>query len=353
MDSDHEISRMTLDSNSRLPRESFAQVTYRDIQYTALGVLLLVLLANVGAYFHLQGRMFRPERWLLHGKWQTLKNLKEPVDWIVLGDSSAAWGISQEIMEKEINGKAVNLGTAAATLVVNDAWMLQKYLHRHKPPRSVLIIRTLNAWRSQNRIALTNVPLPFGFWGRLRPPVKFSNRLVTWYLLNRYAPLWSQTKHLHPKEIRKNTAEEPYLNVSSRGFIEWPKPNPKRVQVQINRMKKRVRKKRFKVSKVNRKALEAIAQLSQNYGFDVFVASAPVARGVSGDSTYRRVHDSVMLELEAIAMRHKRVHLIMPVPMRFNRFQMQNVDHLTTSAAKSYTEQVVRQAMTTGSHSMR
>jgi hypothetical protein len=56
------------------------------------------------------------------------KTVDEPVDWLILGDSSVNQGVIPSIFEDEFGERAINLGTNGIMITLDDLWMIE-YLH--------------------------------------------------------------------------------------------------------------------------------------------------------------------------------------------------------------------------------
>ncbi|MCP4674717.1 MAG: hypothetical protein GY854_04220 [Deltaproteobacteria bacterium] len=323
------------------PREIVVHRTWRDIYFATILLVVIIAMANLATYFYLEDHLFTPDRWLFQGKWRILQELEKPTDWIVLGDSSGAWGIARDVFEEGISGNSVNLSTAGDTTLVNDAWMLQNYIERFGPPKGVLAIQTIMSLNARMReLIATNTPLEYGYWERYKPAASFDFYRKLHFVLNRYFPLYTQTQNLHPRKMRQYGRFRNRSEISSNGYIEWENSNPKKVAFQVMRRRRRVNRRKLRLSKDNHKALKAIGRMSEKYGFDFYLAAAPVCRLAPQDEGYRKTHAQLYDTIEELFLSWKRLHLVLREPMTFPKDEMQNQDHLIYEAAKRYTWRV-------------
>ncbi|MEB3357540.1 MAG: hypothetical protein VKK04_12500, partial [Synechococcales bacterium] len=69
----------------------------------------MLILLNVLANGFLDYLISRQGYFLASYKWNLLTDLKQPADWLVLGDSSCNQGVVPEILSQELGGTALNL----------------------------------------------------------------------------------------------------------------------------------------------------------------------------------------------------------------------------------------------------
>jgi len=112
-------------------------------------------------------------------KWPLLEIQQEPVDWLIMGDSSCGQGLRPDIFEKNFGGNAINLCSIANATVINDAWQLQRYIEKVGPPKNLVLFYVFHIWErdEQQLIAMFDqIPLNWGFWNNLEPSIT-----LTWY----------------------------------------------------------------------------------------------------------------------------------------------------------------------------
>src|SRR4249920_755258 len=94
-----------------LKHERVQPVSVGEFRRVLTLVVLLVVSANVLAGLVLQ-------RWspnlgyaVAKKKWEILLTLHGPVDWLILGDSTANQGVDPRVLATHLGGRALNLGT--------------------------------------------------------------------------------------------------------------------------------------------------------------------------------------------------------------------------------------------------
>lgn len=284
--------------------------------------------------------------WLVHQKWDLLDSLDEPVDWLILGDSSCNQGVRPDVFEARLGESAVNLCTVGDLLAVNDAWMLERYIEDYGPPKHVVIVHVYDIWYRDARFLnrqplLAKIPLPWDFWEDLEPEVSLDSSQENKLFVARYLPLWSENKTLsswlhHPSVVLDRDFE-----ITDDGFMGLDAPNPKNVRKDAREHFHFTRTQRFSLSPINRDALERMGELSDRHGFDLWVASGPLWEGVWGDPHFRRYFDAAMRGLSEVAADFDHMRVVLRDPVRFPDGDMENVDHLTEDAAAVYTERLI------------
>ncbi|MEB3229478.1 MAG: hypothetical protein VKJ64_00600, partial [Leptolyngbyaceae bacterium] len=121
------------------PFQSFAEerlkpLNKKEITFNILGTLIVVLLFNGLANGFFIYLISQRSFFLASHKWTLLNNLEEPIDWLVLGDSSCNQGVIPEILSRELGGTTLNLCIFGPLLVFNDAWMLEQHIRQVGPP---------------------------------------------------------------------------------------------------------------------------------------------------------------------------------------------------------------------------
>lgn len=328
---------------SYLPEEVIQPVRPRQLLATWLGVLLLVLLAN----FVVAPRMLEGGRnlagWIIGHKWRLLLGLSQPVDDLVLGDSSCNQGVNPVTLARALDdAKAVNLCTIGDMLALNDAWMLQTYIERFGPPKRVVIVHVYDIWsRDFEWSRVGSIPVGVLSLRKLRPEIRLKRWQLRSYLESRYFPLYSSNLSLQSRlragDPRLRNATSP-RRVDSLGFLADTTAFPDSVELDLAGHLKFLAKETFKLSGDNQRSLARIARLADEHGFDVYLASAPVYDRLAEDPGFQRYLAQVQSALASASGEGSRVHLVFDQPMAFPASQMQNADHLVLDAANRYTE---------------
>ncbi len=330
----------------RLPQEVPLSVTRGQVLISLVMALVCVALLNLGASRALDRFTTNRGYWLVHEKWNLLESLPDPVDWLILGDSSCNQGIMPDLISQALGGKAINLCTVGDMLAVNDAWMLNRHIERFGPPKHVIIAHVYDMWprdlRALNRQPLlAKVPLSWGYWRNSTPPLALTGEDERRLWVARYLPLWAENKTLtswlrHPGVLWRRD-----LSMTPNGFMAYEKPNPANVRRESKAHIDSTHKRRFVLSKINRDALEHIRSLADQHGFEVFIAAGPLYQGMWRDDGFRRHFEAMMRALDSVAKKSPRMHVLLHDPVRFEAKQLENADHLVGPAAAEYTRKLI------------
>lgn len=278
---------------------------------------------------------------MIRSKWQSLRALDAPVDWLILGDSSGNQGLRPDVLERTLGGRARNFCTIADTLTLNDAWMLRKYLSRFPPPKGVVVVHVYDVWRRSPSVAvLAQAPLSLTAWLDLRPrPPLDSSALIEW-LAVRLLPIYSESLSLR-ELLRRPTLRRPDLPVPGPdGFMATTEANPARVLDQKAGHLAFVRSTRFQMSEANRAGLEEMIRLAEEKGFDLWLAPSPMFAGLYREADFQAYYREEIAELEALSKLHPRLRLLLREPPLYSEAQMENADHVVGDAARAYSEVV-------------
>ena len=324
-------------SPDELKHERVQPVSAGELRRVLMLVVLFAVSANV-----LAGVVLR--RWspnfgyaVANMKWERLLTLHEPVDWLVLGDSTANQGVDPQVLATHLGGRALNLATIADMTAINDAWMLQEYVRRFGPPRGVILVHAYDMWsREVVDQTLGEVPLPWGYWWRLDPPLQVGFARAVRLAALRYVPLYARQDSL--LALIRGTAPRDVPPLTDGGFMEAWKAAPTQVDADAAEHLTFTRRGGRVLSDDNRRALAAIGALADEYGFEVFVASSPLYEPLYRDATFRGFYDKVGTRLKAWTNERPHRHYVFSKPVLFSRDVMQNADHVTTAGARHYTE---------------
>jgi hypothetical protein len=336
-------------SADRLPREVVFSSTPRRLVFDILGTLLVVLFLNLAAYWYLGRYTTNFGYWLIRSKWDMLKELQSPVDWLVLGDSSGNQGIMPEIFAARMGETAINLCTVGDMTTLNDLWMLEYYVKKFGPPKNVLIVHVYDVWhRGFNPTLLANIPLSWGFWDDFslvssldRPPQQELR-----IFLERYVPIYSQNKTLagiiRTKILALRNPFSSEYHLDPNGFMPATEPRPERVEEGGRNSIEFVSQNRFYTSYPNQIAMEKIIELAERYRFNIYLLNGPVYEGLYQNAEFQEYLSGVQQQMDEFARQSEYVHHISTI-LTFPAGQMQSTDHLILSAAQVYTGKVVEE----------
>jgi hypothetical protein len=227
---------------------------------------------------------------------QELRSLQAPVDWIVLGDSTASRSVRPGFLCPRLGVTCLDLSTAGNFSLVEEAWLLELYLRRFPPPKKVVLAHSFPSFSIEARPELLENALAVG-WNDaadLRPRgfARFSPAWWRW-LGGRVAPC---------RFMRDEIAESLFRKPLDTGVP--PTPHWRRPDLEP-------------VSAGNREALSTIAELARAGGFSVDFVDSPASDltlRVPGDVALRR---AVQGYLHDFSRRHRGFTFIPGLPASY------------------------------------
>ena len=102
--------------------ESVGPSSRRRILVSIFGPLAVIAVVNVVAILLLRHDTSNWGIHLIEMKWKMAQETGEPVDWLVLGDSTGNQGVIPEILTDNLGGSAHNLCLLADLTATNNAW---------------------------------------------------------------------------------------------------------------------------------------------------------------------------------------------------------------------------------------
>ena len=319
-----------------------------------LGMLVFLILVNAVATWILREHSTNLAYQIIRSKWHLLLELQQPVDWLILGDSSCNQGVVPAVLEEQLGGRALNLCTIADLLVLNDAWMLEVYIRRFGPPPHVVLVHTYDMWyRNLQQTAMAQLPLPWGFWERLQPSLALSaqEQLRLWWV--RYIPLYAEHRTL-ARLVRSPRAllTQP-LHLQEDGLMVVTSPNPDRVEREEAQQLEFVRTHRFQLSATNLQAIHHIVHLAQTHGIQVFIANAPIYQDLSAHAAFQDYFAQVDAMLRTVDQSSERVTYLAKPPLAFSKDEMDYADHVVGRAAETYTRDLASELRAAGAQELR
>jgi hypothetical protein len=282
---------------------------------------------------------------LVNEKWMLLQGLEAPVDWLILGDSSANQGVVPDVLADDPAESAVNLATVASLTAVDDVWMLQTYIDQFGPPSNVLIVHTYDIWRRDVLpIMVAKTPIPWGSWNQMGPSLDLSFTEKTDVFLGRFLPIYADNEALvqiiynggfGPQRLFKKR-----FSLQSDGYMPFYNASPERVIVDSDTHIKSVSRRKYEMSAINAAAIAEIVLLAEQYQFDVYLATGPVYEGVFESEAFRSYYAEVQDSLRQFGMESDHLHFL-ELTAVFPADTMENVDHVIDTAAVEYTKMLV------------
>lgn len=340
-------------SNSDAPAGSSARLAIPDERVPAssprllLGiaaqVAVLLALLNFAALVVLEHRTPNRAHFLIREKWEMLARLDAPHRSLILGDSTCNQAVVPAQLEAAVGGHWVNLCTVADLVLLDDAWMLERYIERNGPPQRVLLMHAYDTWpRELDVQALASVPLPWGFWSQHTPSQNIELGSLDNLLLARFAPLYAA--HWSLAELLRNpsTLLRPPFQLDASGFMAGDPSAPDYVHTDAAGYLDRIGASERALSAVNREALQHMVSLAETHGFDLHLANGPVWEELAESPVFRAHYAQVSAELRRITSGSQRTSLLLEGPVPVPIAGLSNADHVTASAARRYTEQLAR-----------
>lgn len=302
----------------------------------------LVYLANLGArtYVHTEGtnRGYR----IVNHKWAMLEALDEPVDWLILGDSTAGHAMVPSVWSEVLGGRAVNLGVIANVGVINDAWMLERYIERFGPPRGVVVVHAHDIWhRGVKAVLLGQVDRPWGFWTRHRPTLPLSVDELETVALARFLPLYADNRQLRDHLWHRGQPEDPRLEFDADGWIHGRGHMPDRLAADRRRLTRHLESTTgFRLSEPNRAGLQRLGRLGSVHDVPIYLAHAPIWSGLAGTEAFGAYAAERNRRLGKIAGAWRNLTLLTEVDTFPLSALEGHLDHLTPAAAPGYTRRL-------------
>ena len=277
--------------------------------------------------------------WLVGQKWSLLDRLEEPVDTLILGDSSGNQGINPQVIDERLGGRSINLCTIGHAITLDDVWMLREYLDRFGPPSRVLVVHGYDIWqRSFDRALLGRIPR----LGMLleQSEIPFGAGDIVPYLIDRYVRLYGEHNTIGDMLRRPWSPPRAKARPLMQGFMIDPIARPHTVRRNAERHVQFVRDGVFSMSEENQRGLAILSSLANEYGFRLYVAHGPTVDSLASDPAFIVYNVQVREELVAFAAEHAQVTFIDRV-FPFSENQMTSADHIILSASFDYTGAIV------------
>ncbi len=312
------------------------------------GSIFVLVLVNFFALWYLEEYSTNFGYWTLHQKWSLLEKMEEPVDWLILGDSSCNQGVSPAIITKLLGKSAVNLCTIGNVTALNDLWMLQEYIDRFGPPGGVVIVHVYDIWsRDLNPVILGQIPRPWGFWkersmgSELLHPQQVRLELFQ----ERYIPLLSQRSTL--QTILRSVFSGKLVpfrekwHMERDGFLMEVNAQPE-IAIQDGKDHMQfVRENQPALSLINQASLRELKGIAETYQVPIYLVNSPLIETLNSDEGFQAYQAGLHAQMESIIGQSEWVHLISEVKT-FPANQLQTADHLIYPGAQVFTSWLIQ-----------
>ncbi len=338
-----------------------ATPTVTPLRLAAVVVImaLTVLAANWGAGRFLDRRGTNLGYVYIAHKWHVLGTLDAPIDWLMVGDSSGSQGYDPTVVESLTQKSSINLGTIGNFGLQDDLWMLEEYIERFGPPERLILIHVYDVWHRRFKPKLVGrIPRPWVLDDEVIERYEFDEDQQQEIFLNRYVRLFAERtslrKTLEYSWLRLTSTEEELAEIRAKdrklpkedpeltdsGFVRMCGALPAALKRDARGHMRFIGKRRFRISKDNRTALLAIADLAAEHDFAVHIVPGPVYERLRIKPKFKKYFEAEVRGLKKVVRSHPQVHVVDEI-LGFDGDMLQNVDHITCEATEQYTRWVV------------
>jgi hypothetical protein len=326
------------------PAASLPREVVRPASWRGVGVAIATLIVGFAALNVLAGAYlarYTPNLgyWLIERKWALVEAAENPVEWLVLGDSSCNQGLEPNVWSAAFERRPLNLCTIGDMLAVDDVWMLRRLIRRGIVPEKLLVVHAYDSWSRELRPELLGRIPERRTWRADDPAVSLSWHDTAVERLSRHVPLVGQNAALFGVLVNPGSWFEAQFSLTEDGFMSMTEADPQGVENDAEAHLARLRAEPFAMSAANAEALEALGALAAEHGVDVYLVSAPVYEGLAASDEFRMRVERLHARLSEWAAGHERLHYF-PEIVRFPSTLMQSTDHVTRDGARVYTRRV-------------
>lgn len=326
-----------------LPGEPEHSTSWSSVAKTISLAVLSFVAINAFLVVFLSDRPMSRTSWIVDRKWN-LAESHEAVDDLFVGDSSCNQGLQPDVWKQATGHTALNLCTIGDFAAVDDVWLLAAYIEKHGAPRRVVVQHVYDVWpRPMRNTLVSEVPRSWGFWREMKPAVKLEAAAFKDVLLLRYLPVYGRRDSVRTMLTilarKRSIAALDALpfELTAHGFMPWSKAAPRRVARDTAKHLEYVASKKPKLSEDNRHAIAELNVLAQRHDFELHVVVSPLHEGLARDARFERFLSEELQLVEDEAGPRLTVH---PERRMYAASEMENSDHLVSSAARDYTRWV-------------
>ena len=326
-----------------LPVERPHPRTWRSLALMVLFVLLSGVALNFAVkhlfreYPALDNRTYAS----FYEQWNRLLALEGPVETLILGDSSCRHGVDPRVLDGALQTRSLNLCTIGNAAVINSAWQLATYIERHGAPKRAILIQVHDVWKRGIQLPLVGrVPLRWGFWERLPPGLPLSGDELMEVFTVAYVPVYSQDMTLRELLMQPREAGKNRVVFTPQGYSPIQNPHPSAVARDEAKHRETTFAEGWRLSDQNRRALRSMMAMADAHGFELYVASSPLADTLVKGRDVERYFDTQRSVLRDLAAQSERTHVILNPAVTYPWVDMRTTDHVTAKLASDFTRQV-------------
>lgn len=310
-------------------------------------MVLLVLLSGIALNFAVK-HLFRAYPALdnhtyasFYEQWKRLLDLDEPVETLILGDSSCRHGVDPRVLDDALGTRSLNVCTIGNAAVINSAWQLATYVERHGAPKRVILVQVHDVWRRGiQRPLIGRVPLRWGFWERLPPGLSLRGDQLKEVFANAYVPVYSQDKTLRDLLMHPSRAGKRRVLFTPQGYSPIEKPHARAVARDRAEHRTHSFPRGWRLSGQNQRALKSMMAMADEHEFDLYVASSPLSDNLLEGRDAARYFEEERSVLDDLTAQSERTHLILHPAVLYRSEEMRTSDHVTAKLATDFTRRV-------------
>lgn len=326
-----------------LTHERAVPTSKREIIITISATLVIFLAISMLFILYLKAYTTNRGYWVIEKKWDVLKNLESPVDWLVLGDSSCNQAIVIDVFMRELGESALNLCTVGPLTAVDDLWLLEAYMDRFGPPDNLLIMHTYDSLTYDvTPILLGKIPQKLYFWkeSSVQPTLTIRDHVNYW--LSRYFPVYTDFKTIQNIILSPKTWFRSNFFMDDRGYMPSNYADSENVEQDSNRhLDFSLENSPLKISPINESAISSMIDLSEKNGTEIFFSGSPLYEGLYDNNIFSRNYHEIFDQINVYSTRSEKFFYLERVST-FPKSVMENADHITSLAADGFTRRVAK-----------
>lgn len=269
---------------------------------------------------------------IMKKKWNLISNQKEPVDWLILGDSSCNQGFDTDTALYKHGYTTLNLCTVGGGLLIDDGILLKEYYEKVGPPKQgVILIHVYDIWERSGGEAQIRSLYPFG-------GTNVSKSLLTDIKANllRIFVLYSKNKSI--LSLLANGLNDTKFEFTQNGTMKMEKSQIETDTEQdsvehINRLLEN----QTHINTSNLHDLNAIVSFVSDSKKDIHLFMSPMYNRTFEHTFFKHHYQKITQGINSFVQSRNlniRLHL---EPMLFDKNELEGIDHLLYGASKKYT----------------
>jgi hypothetical protein len=304
--------------------------------------IAFALVCNLAGYKYLQTEPPPGDLNVMMRTWLGIKKLNEPVDVLLLGDSSCLANLASGPVADRLGGSVINLGNNAGSSLLTDAWMLSAYIKKYGAPKTVVITRTSGGYSIKHGMEfMANSLLPWGYWDDYGVAPVWSQGEIVQLFIKKYGTLYFNADILKERLLKAWNLFDYGINPNLPSHDYYINYNqPKQVMDISTRMPASYFQP-FRCNVDNANAIRYMVNVAREYHFQLYF-TLPAEWDEAVKAGLRSEQIAAEKEYLSRFTDETYVHIVDQVPKTlFTTDQMQSPNHLWKGSAKIYTEDIV------------